>query len=105
MRSNDEQSNDIPILNHHGEPAGKMRHKTFEKAPKFDFTMFLVPHFNKSVLVNTFGLHENFKNQIKPSAKWEITGSPLQKDSNVFLMFIYTDIIRDHHIAGTLAPV
>ena len=105
VKPEDEQPNDIPILDHHGEPAGKMRLKTFEKAPKFDFTMFLVPHFDKSVLVNTFGLHENFKNQIKPAASWEITGLPLQKDDNIFLMFIYTDIIRDHPVGGTLASV
>ena len=105
VKPEDEQPNDIPILDHHGEPAGRMRLKTFEKVPTFDFTVFLVPQFDKSVLVNTFGLHENFKNQIKPGAKWEITGSPLQKDDNIFLMFIYTDIIRDHPVGGTLASV
>ena len=102
-----EKPSHVAILNEDGEPFGKVRFAEI-KDDRHIFTRNLyAPYFDNNLFINKLGLHENFLQKMFDSRNypWKTTGLLLKQENHILLMFIYTDIIRDHHVGGTLAPV
>lgn len=67
----------------------------------------IIPHFNNPDILPLLGFTESMNDFLLNLnlAKREKTVLASSYSKNVFLMYVYTDIIRDHNVGGTKAPV
>uniref|UniRef100_A0A158P529 Uncharacterized protein n=1 Tax=Tetranychus urticae TaxID=32264 RepID=A0A158P529_TETUR len=75
---------------------------------KYISSIVVVPQFSDGKLMEYLGFSPSgdaLIDNIDPFKQQVVVTTPLYHKNNVNLMYVYTDIIRDHTVAGTKAPV